>query len=443
MNDMAMFNFCTDPLYELQIMRYIVLMIVLAITVSCGDGRPSITDPQDYNMFLVSHPLETGSEYFKRWNSKIGPDSLELGSFGVVASEYTRYFKQTGDIQYLIKAEKALSKASQIAQIGKAGYQRALARNYLAQHRFSEALQLTCAARKIGGGVEKTHALFFDVHMELGNFRTARDYLDSIGNSNGFDYLVRMAKWKVHNGDLRAALKHMEKATGKAEATRNTGLILWSYTLLADYYGRFGQIERSYKHYLKALQLDPRNAHAKKGIAWIVFSFEKNPKEAMRIMDSVTKTYQAPDYYLLKAEIAAFEKDEITSLYNLDEYYMAVQNPYYGDMYNVYNVDLYVERTEQYERAFKLAKREVAKRPTPRSYGLLAYTYLKMGKKTQALQVVEQYVHKRSFEPVVLYHTAEIFKANGDSVKVKQLKKDLLRSRFQLGPLLEDKVLKL
>jgi tetratricopeptide (TPR) repeat protein len=235
----------------------------------------------------------------------------------------------------------------------------------------------------------------------------------------------------------------MEMAKQKAENSKNSALMLWSYTNIADYYGHAGKIKESYDYYLKSLQLDPRSAYAKKGIAWIVFSHEKNPEEALRILDSVTKNYSAPDYYLLKSEIAAFQKNELESLANLDKYYMAMQNPSYGDMYNAYNASLYLEQTGQYEKALMIAEKEVENRPTPHSYDLLAYGYLKIGKKDKALQVVEDYIEGKTFEPNILYHAAEIYKANGRMSKVVELKKELSGAAYELGPDMASRITKL
>ena len=90
----------------------------------------------------------------------------------------------------------------------------------------------------------------------------------------------------------------------KAEEANDKALKIWSYTNLADFYGHNGQIEESYNLYLKSLALDNNNAYAKKGIAWIVFSHDKNPKEALRILDIISDEHFSPDYFLLKAEIA-------------------------------------------------------------------------------------------------------------------------------------------
>lgn len=75
----------------------------------------------------------------------------------------------------------------------------------------------------------------------------------------------------------------------------------------------------AYTHYLKMLELNTSDAYAKKGISWIVYSHERNPEEALRILNSVTKNYNSPDYYLLKAEIPEY----MSNLTMKDEYLLA------------------------------------------------------------------------------------------------------------------------
>ncbi len=419
-------------------MRYITTFLLVLFLSSCNtDNENQITNEQDYNKYLISNLPKTSSKYFDLWNSKIKPDSSQLMSFGIVGGEYNRYFQNTGDIKYLKKAEKVLKKAADIANVSRAGMYRALARNYISQHRFKEAKQWADSARAIGSNVNQTQGLMFDVQMELGNYDTAEKYLDSLKNMEDFGYLIRLAKWNDHKGDLDTTIRFMEKAKEQAENSKNTGLMLWSYTNLADYYGHAGRINESYDHFLMALRIDPENAYAKKGIAWIVFSHEKKPKEAMRILDSVTKYYKSPAYFLLKSEIAEYMGDDMTSVANLDKYFKLVQDSAYGDMYNAYNVSLYLEQTEQYDKALTLAKKEVANRPTPESYSLLAYSHLKIGEKEKALDIVEKHIEGKTFEPAILLRTAEIYKATGGTERVKQLKEELLGATYELGPATE------
>ena len=222
------------------------------------------------------------------------------------------------------------------------------------------------------------------------------------------------------------------KATAIAESSNIKSSKIWSYTNLADFYGHSGQVEKAYQYYLKSLELDPSNAYAKKGIAWIVFSYENNSEEANRIISKITETNNAPDYFLLKAEIAAFNKDKVAENKALENYFKAVSDSLYGDMYNVYSAKLYVDSNP--EKALELARIEVANRPTAMSYSLLAWSTFKSGKKEDALAIIEKHVLPFTTEPDALFHAAKILSANGKTEKANELKAELLDSSFEIGP---------
>jgi tetratricopeptide (TPR) repeat protein len=125
---------------------------------------------------------------------------------------------------------------------------------------------------------------------------------------------------------------------------------------------------------------------------------------------------------------------------NLDRYFSSVKNVAYGEMYNAYNINLYLEETAQYQKALDLAKKEVANRPTPESFSLLAYSNLKMGNKKEAMKIIDTAVIGKTFEPALLYHAAEIYKANGATEKVKEIKGELLGAIYELGPTMEKNI---
>ena len=418
-----------------------LLGIICILCINIGCNRPyhtTVTEATDYNEYLVSQHQKLAFPYhqFKK-------EHTSTTSALILAEEYTQYFKETGKIVYLKEAEHWLKRAVLVPNLNASESYRALAKNYLLQHRFREALILIDSARYVGGKIKQTQYLSFDVHMELGNYNKAFSYLDSIQDKKAYDYLARKAKWYHYKGNTKEMLQQMEAATKEAELSNRKGQVVEAYTLLADYYGQVGRIEEAYDYYLKTLEIAPENVSAKRGIAWIVFSYENNPKEALRILDSVTQDYNAPEYYLLKAEIADYMGKDIEFVTNLDEYFKKVNDPAYGSMYNACNVSIYVEKTGQLNKALELALTEVENRPTPASYQLLAYTYLKSGEKERALNIVEKYVAGKTVNPEVLYKAAEVYKANGLEDKLVKLKPNLLESLYQLGPSMEGKVVDL
>ncbi|MBL87776.1 MAG: cell surface protein [Winogradskyella sp.] len=418
--------------------KYLPLIIVLLLL---GCGKNTVTNSNDYSKYLSEKADKSALiANAQQWTDKLNENPNQYPYLGKRAAAYTTVFDATGDIDYLIKAEKDLKQAVEITKGKTTSYLKSLASNYISQHRFKEALELLKLAEENGDKLTGTQKMLFDVHLELGNYLLAESYLKDFKNMSDFDYLIRLAKWEDHKGNLEGAIINMEKAKTIAEASNLKSMKQWSYTNLADFYGHAGEIEKSYNLYLKALALDPTDAYAKKGIAWITFSYENNPIIAQNIIDSVKTYYTAPDYELLIAEIAEYNEDESTKITAIGRYNDMVRDKNYGDMYNAYNVIMYTDEMLLPERAIEIAELEVKNRPTPQSYDLLAWSYFKKGNIKKANAIIEKHVEGQTFEPAVLYHIAEIYKAMGKKDQVSELKNELVASLYELGPTMESKI---
>ena len=415
------------------------VFFLLLIIISCEKKQEKITNPNDYEAYLHVDK-EVDMEELNFWSNKLKSTPNQFPYLVKIASAQTQLFNETGDINYLSDASSNLEKANQQTKYNNAGYLRSLARNYISQHRFLEALELLKKAEENGQNLKSTEKMLFDVYLELGNNNKAFHYLSQFRNTQEFDYLIRNSKWNDHEGKLDQAIFYMESATSVAEDSKNKNLMEWSYTNLADFYGHAGRIKDSYNYFLKALAINPSSAYAKKGISWIVFSHEKNSKESSRIIDAITTTYNTPDLLLLKADIAEYENNIKVKEESIAKYLAQIINPKYGDMYNKYNAILYNEDKKTITKAIDIAQREIKNRPTPQSYDLLAWSYFKSGKNSEALHIVENNIINKTFEPEVLFHAAEIYKANGKIEKAQNLKKELIESLFELGPLMETNI---
>lgn len=426
--------------------KYILAICTLLLLSSCNTKNEQVTDSNDYNNYLelaenktVQH-AESNKAF---WTGKYEKSPKQFPYLSKIASSYSHLFAATGNIEYLKQAEANLIKVNEMTQYKNPGSLMGLAGNYISQHKFKEALEMLTKAELIGDHLSDIQKMIFDVQLELGNYDMAKMYLEKIENMSDFDYLIRLAKWNDHQGNLDAAIKYLEKAKMIAKSSKQKGIMHWTYTNLADFYGHAGRIDESYNLFLKALEIDPDDAYSKKGIAWIVYSYEKNPDEALRILNTVTQTYHAPDYYLLKAQIYEFKGDEAAKEKQLTLYKKAVQNESYGAMYNKYNVLLYTAENENLEEAIAIAKVEVDHRPTPQSYDLLAWSYYKNGNVKEALKITEAHVVGHTFEPMALYHSAEIYKAAGMAEEANAIKKDIVESSYELGPIVAEKVSKI
>lgn len=421
----------------------IIYAIALVLLANCAKNKESvrITEKNDYEAFLnVSQDsvLNQTNINLSFWKQKLEKEPTQYPYLSKIATIQTKLFTITGDINYLKEAEQNLVEANKKATT--TSHLRALARNYISQHKFKNALTILEKAEENGENLSYTQKMLFDVHLELGNYETAEKYLASIYKVSDFGYLIRAAKWNDHIGDLQTAINLMEKALVIAESKKDAGLIIWSYTNLADFYGHNNQIEKSYEYYLKSLEIDPNNTYAKKGIAWIVYSHENNPEEALRILNIIKEQNASPDYSLFKAELAEYMNDSDKKEQYIQDFLSSVKNKHYGVMYHQHKAKVLLDELDNKEEALKIVEEEIKNRATPQSYDLLAWVFYKNGNMKESLFIADKYVAGKSFEPEVLYHLAEIYKANKLHKKVVDIKNQLLESSYELGPVTYNKI---
>lgn len=423
-------------------MKQLLFLFITIFLISCSqEKKEPITDVEAYNHYLITSNNESYKNAISEinfWSNRIKEDSSGVGELGPLAAAYTILFETTGDVINLEKAEILYKKAKALSANNKDSYVRALARNLISQHRFKEAKNILEESYKGASNKRATEMILFDVYMELGEYDKADECLSKVKNLKDYSYLIRLAKWSDHKGDLETAIKYLEKAKVIAESRNSTSLKIWTYTNLGDYYGHQRNIKQAYSYYLQTLKLQPDNVYAKLRIAWIVYAAEENIPEAHRILDSVMKNYNGLEAYLFKAELAEFgenvsEAKQFTTLFK-----EKAEASTAGDIYNTYLIRLYAETKPK--KALRIAQHEINNRATPNTYHYLALAQLKNGMKKEALKTIESYVIGKTFEPIALYHAALIFKANGQNDKLGDLKRKLKSSAFEVGPVLYRKI---
>lgn len=431
--------------------NYITLIIAPLLglyLVGCNSvEKKNIGLATDYDKYLSNSDgisIDRAKRELDFWITKYNKTPDQYTYLGQLANAHETLFTLNGNIKHLKKAEECYTKSMTISNRTDTGILHGLCRNYISQHRFKECLPLLKKAKEIGYKKQITNQILFDVHLELGNFELASDYLTQIKKPNSFDYLIRKAKWEDHKGNLDEAIKYLNVALKIAEKNDNKTLKIWSYSNLGDFYGHQGSIKKAYDSYLKTLQLDPENTYVLKGIAWIQYAYNYNTVEANRILDSIIKRKKAPELYLFKSELAEYEKDSIYKVIYKNKFLELANKPEYGAMYNTYKAAIWASEKSTTTNAIITAKQEILNRPTPLSYDLLAWSYYKAGKYKEALALSETLVDGHTFEPEALLHTAKIYKVNNlYSGKIASIKKELLEASFELGPITTAEVINL
>jgi len=423
----------------------ILILTMLLVLISCSEEKKEpITNKAQYDQYLNTAANESYKSALNEkefWSERLTPDSTGVGNLAPLGGAYEKMFATTGNAKYLRDAETLYKKGIDFSFNNSDGYTRALAHNYISQHRFKEAKEILEETYAGVSHKRSTEYMLFDVYMELGEYEKADEFLGKLKNNSDYNYLIRLAKWSDYKGNLDAAIKYLEQAMAIAESRDSKPLKIWTYSNIADFYGHAGRIDDAYAHYLKTLQLDPENAYSIKGIAWILYSEEGNTKEANRLIDSLMVNHKLPDYYLLKAEMAEFDENPSEVIKMQQAFTSAVDKGGYGEMYNTYLIEIYGESNPK--KALTLAQKEVSNRATPETYQLLAYAQLQNNDKEAALKTIEHHVEGKTFEPMAQYYSALVYKANNMPTKVEALKEELMEAGFELGPVMLSKIKKL
>jgi tetratricopeptide (TPR) repeat protein len=102
----------------------------------------------------------------------------------------------------------------------------------------------------------------------------------------------------------------------------------------------------------------------------------------------------------------------------------------------MYNKYLALVEAEEFNpvQAVSIADQEIANRPTPQSYDLLAWAYYNQKDFEKALDISTRKVKDQTFEPDAIYHLGMIYLANGNRELAKEYLNQALESEFELGP---------
>ena len=409
-------------------------MLIVLFCAQCAKKEETIINPQDYAAYLVEpsgQSLSACNTEIAFWRAKL-QEVPESGTYRVkIASLLAARFMLNGRIED-VKSSDSLYHLVIDNDGHNAGLRRALAANYITQHRFREAKEEVTQALAIGEGKAASLYMLVDVNIELGDYAGARVAMNEFANKDFFPYVIRQAKLKDHEGQLDSAIVLMEGVIGQVR--HNPSLLQWTQSNLADMYGHAGRIEEAYHMYLEVLRQNPDYDYALKGIAWIAFSNDHNTAEAKRIVNVISSKRATPDMHLLLAEIAAAEGDTLENEKQLTTFARAAAAPAYGDMYNKYLALLEAEAFDHAERTIAIAQREVDNRPTPQSYDLLAWGYLHHGDEEMALMIAREFIEDKTYEPEAIYHLARIYEANGQADEAQRYFEAAAQGSFELGP---------
>lgn len=407
-------------------------LIGAALLAGCSTKTQNVAELKDFEFALQANDIEglkNCNEEISFWRSKqlADPGDTYLSKMG---GTYAKRFAITGEIEDIYTSD-SLYKQVLKSDSNRTGAYQALAVNCMTRHEFRQAKKYIEKALTIGDSKTASLYTLFDINMELGDVAGAKYAISKFENKNAFAYIIREAKADDQEGRLDMAIKKMEKAFKRMKD--DPSLFAWTLSNLGDMYGHAGRVNDAYKAYLAVLKQNPAHDFALKGIAWIALSNDNNTALAKQIASALLKRKQMPDMHLLLAKIADSENDTNEKKRQLNLFTSKASEAKYGAMYNKYLALLQAEEFDNPDKTIEIAVAEINNRPTPQSYDLLAWGYFHNNEKDRALEVAQQFVEGKTFEPDAIYHLGMIYKESNIE-KSKEFLETAIQSSFELGP---------
>lgn len=408
-----------------------ILISILFSFILSGEG---IEKQQDLNaLYQPTEQINQQKSELQFWQERLAAKQNENAYKSKLAGAHSKMFGLTADIEHLKQAEKLLLEISASQPINRSSVLRALARNYISQHRFCEALDAALEADLEGEDKRANMLVLSDIYGELGEWEEQASRLNKLSNKEDFDYFIRLAKWEDQQGNLDFAIAYLERAEDIASSSKQGAQINWIRTNLADFYGHAGDIDKSKSYFNKALQGDPGNWYAMKGLAWIAYSGEGNADKALEILGHLKGNCKSPDVEMLEAEILEYTEEVKEAAELITKVKDVVEGPAYGHMYNHFLLDYYLMQEPNLEKAEKIALQEIRERAVPGSYDLLAQVLFAKGDLEEARRISKTYIWEKTFEPSILMNQLSFFQGN-ESPYLIQVEEELKSARFELGP---------
>ncbi|MBA4058249.1 MAG: hypothetical protein C0490_26265, partial [Marivirga sp.] len=328
----------------------LTIIFTLLLVISCERRKKSVTAINDYKSYLstsvVAFQPSTAAE-MEFWNARLIKNKNDEASIVKLAGLYAGRFRASGDVNDILVSDSLYRMALQNTPEGSADIYHCLASNSITQHKFRLANEYVEKALALKEKKAATLLILTDVALELGDYAKATQTLKQFRNKHSFAYLIREAKLKDHEGKLDTAILLMEKAHDRIKG--NKSLSQWALTNLADMYGHAGRVEEAYQTYLKVLRDNPHDDYALKGIAWIALSNDHNTIDSEHIIKTLAARKSMPEAFLLLAEIAEVNGDEVAKMDYLMKFKSMVDQPAYTTMYHKYLATLEAEELQNPE----------------------------------------------------------------------------------------------
>lgn len=336
-----------------------------------------------------------------------------------LANAYMRKARESGDTGYYLRAEAAVSHALDIAPNSAEGL-RTLSWVQAGKHEFRAARE---AAERLSVQYPEdplVYGLLGDAAVELGEYRSAEEAFKKMVNLRpGLASYSRISYIRELLGDVQGATEMMTLAV-RFGSSRDPEPLAWSLVQLGNLHFNQGHLQEAEVAYQKALEVFPHYYQALAALGRVRTAQQHYP-EAVALYQEAVAIVPAPDTIAALGDLFLLvgKQDEAEKQYALVEYIEHV-NEINQIAYTRQLALFYVDHNRKLGEAVKLAEAEAARRHDIYTEDTLAWVYYKVGRFTEAREVMKQALRLGTKDASLFFHAGMIAYGLGEESKAQE-----------------------
>jgi tetratricopeptide (TPR) repeat protein len=365
----------------------------------------------------VPHDPELASKTVAFWQKQAERDPQGALELRELAGAFLARQRETGDIADAVKAEEAARQSLKILPRNNSAALIPLTRSLLAQHRFSEALEV---ARLAALYDLRAGRVIADVRLELGDYDAAeRALAASPPVADDLNYYALRARLEAISGKPDVALRLLRNAQRLADDRPDmpAEAVAWYHTMVGHALIESGRLDEGERACQSALRIFPRAYRAMTGMAeaaawrgdW--HAVIEWGKKAVRC------TPQNPVALNLigNAYTALGHDQEAERHYQL----LKELTHSFPRIYDRHWALFCADHGRDLDEALALARKDLELRQDVHGYDTLAWVCFQKGMLPEAESAMQKALAHGTREATLFYHAGMIARASGDPARAK------------------------
>ncbi len=336
-----------------------------------------------------------------------------------LAGAYLARQRESGDIADAVRAEDAARRSIKILRRGNNVAGIRLARAFLAQHRFPEALEIALAAAATD---PQAMRLVADIQLELGDYDAALRALGPApSESEDLNYKALRARFEDIDGNPDRALRLMREAARITDDRPDmpAEAVAWYHTMVGHMLIDSGKLEEGERACRRALEIFPRDYRAMTGMAEAATWRGDHDNAIAWARKAIGIAPQNPEALRLIGDAYAAQKKPAEA----EEQYRLLETLAHSfpRIYDRHWALFCADNDRNLDEALALARKDLELRRDIHAYDTLAWVCFKKGLIAEAGRLIEQAQSRGTQDASLYHHAGMIARAAGDKGRAETL----------------------